>query len=236
MGSRAGLALLLGALLAGCQGDPAQTRLGLFTTLPIYWTEQADIAGMLRENSDRHWARRLIEQDHVLVPLDTLLEEGKLRGLKSLLLAQPRALSPQENVSLDRWVRDGGRLLLFADPMLTEHSGYALGDGRRPHGAALLTPILKRWGLSFSFDDGQSDQIRMAELFGAKVPVELAGRFDLMPGGSCALLEDGLAAQCRIGRGHALIIADAALLDADARPGPWREPALAALMSQAFAR
>ena len=63
------------------------------------------------------------------------------------MMIQPRPLSPQENVALDNWVAAGGRLLLFADPALTEDSAFAIGDRRRPQDVVLLSPILARWGL-----------------------------------------------------------------------------------------
>jgi hypothetical protein len=142
--------------------------------------------------------------------------QGKdpLAGLGLLVMAQPRALAPQENVALDRWVRKGGRLLLFADPMLTAQSAYAFGDRRRPESMVMLSPILARWGLVLEFDAEQPGGLRDAELLGSKIPVDLPGRLAAMRGKArCALLAEGLAASCRIGKGGALVVADAALLE-----------------------
>lgn len=210
--------LVVPALLAisGCrapQAAPAPApALGLFTSLPILWDEAASATDLLRGDAPPHWARTVLDRHGTLRPLDTLAE---LDGVTLLVMAQPRPLSPQENVALDRWVRGGGRVLLFADPMLTSHSAYGLGDRRRPQDVVLLSPILARWGLDLQFDEDQPAGARQAALLGATVPVDLPGRFALAPGArGCRLEAAGLAARCRIGRGQVLALADAALLDA----------------------
>lgn len=133
-----------------------------------------------------------------------------------MVMAQPRPLSPDENVALDDWVGAGGRLLLFADPMLTQRSVFAIGDKRRPEGTVLLSPILTRWGLTLEFDDAQLLGEREVEVFGQAVPVNLPGRFrlSLSPGeGHCSLHAGGLVARCSVGKGIVLAVADAALLE-----------------------
>lgn len=240
MRSIAALGCLAVAVLAGaCHGEPARKQMGLLTTLPIYWPETHDIAGMLREREQRHWARTLIEQRYAIRPLDTLSGKGEatgLGGLDLLLLAQPRALLPQENVALDDWVKRGGHVLLFADPLLTAHSEFALGDKRRPQDVALLSPLLTHWGLSFRFDDQQPSGERAVALLGEAVPVDMAGQLANLPGGGCTILAEGLAAECRLGKGKALVVADAALLDQDGAQDEPRAAALAALIDRAFAR
>lgn len=222
-------------LLAGaCRDERGKEPLGLFTTLPIYWAEAADIAGMLHKPEQRHWARELIEQRYRVRPLDSLAEPGSLDGFRALLIAQPRALTPEENVALDGWVRRGGHLLMFADPLLTAHSDFPLGDKRRPQDVVLLSPLLTHWRLAFHFDELQPAGARSAELLGRSVPVDMAGRFETLPDSKCFLLDDGLGAECAIGKGRALILADAAVLDGDAPQGPLREPVLAMLLSRAF--
>lgn len=232
----AALALPFALLAGACRSEAPRERLGLFTTLPIYWAESHDIAGMLHEPEQRHWARDLIEQRYVIAPLDTLAGGSGLARIDKLLLVQPRALSPQENVALDAWVRRGGRALLFADPLLTAHSEFPLGDKRRPQEVALLSPLLTHWGLSFHFDDLQPAGVRTVALLGEEVPVEMAGKLGQLAGGNCVLLAEGLAADCVIGQGRALIVADAALLDGEASQGEPSEAALAALLSEAFER
>ena len=131
-----------------------------------------------------------------------------------LVMAQPRPLSPPENVALDRWVRGGGHLLLFADPMLTYDSIFALGDKRRPQDVVLLSPILTRWGLGLSFDEDQPGGEQLADFGGAKLLVNLPGRFSpLQHSSNCSLIAGGLGARCKVGKGRVLAMADAALLE-----------------------
>ena len=163
-----------------------------------------------------------------------------LAPLDHLLLAQPRALSPAENVALDEWVRAGGRLLLFADPMLTSHSQFAIGDPRRPQDVALLSPILARWGLELTFDTTQPQGERIEEAFEMAIPVDLAGAwvpFASEAPGECAIVASGIAARCRIGKGQVFLLADAALLDGEEDPDPSRRRAmLDGLLDQSLLR
>jgi hypothetical protein len=214
------------------------TDLGLMTTLPIYWRESASVPEALDGSGEPHWARTALERKYQLVPLDTL-DTQSLGRLHALLLAQPRALSGEENVALDDWVRAGGHVLLFADPMLTAGSRFAIGDRRRPQDVILLSPILRRWGLELRFDEDQPDGERTIEVSGHPVPVDLAGSFAAVPpaGGApadCRIEASATVADCTIGKGHALIIADAALLDPAREAGSARTT-LQALAERAFA-
>ncbi len=110
----------------------AAQPLALFTSLPIYWPEAPDPAALLEGSATKHWTRPALERQWALRPLDTLIGDGGLDSHRNLLMAQPRPLTPEENVALDNWLSAGGRLLLFADPALTAESAFALGDPRRP--------------------------------------------------------------------------------------------------------
>jgi hypothetical protein len=232
--------LLLASALLACSGcgaspDPVggtaevqTTSLGLSSTLPIYWQESPDFATILKEEGEPGWVRQTLEARFDLVPLDVLSAEA-LAPLDHLLLAQPRALSPAENVALDDWVRGGGQLLLFADPMLTSHSQFAIGDPRRPQDVVLLSPILARWGLELTFDTAQPLGERIEEAFGLAMPVDLAGAFVPLAGeasGECAISATGIAARCRIGEGEVVLLADAALLDGEEGPDLSRRQAM----------
>ena len=220
--------MLLGctACSASADADPAveqvgeqmaQPPLGLMSTLPIYWNEAVAFSDLLDRDQGANWVRAVLERDHAIEPLDVLTPET-LAPLDRLILAQPRALSPEENVALDDWVRAGGRVIVFADPMLTHHSEYSLGDPRRPHDVALLSPILARWGLELEMDARQSDEERVVDAFGLSIPVRISGTFAARDEGGdadCALSENRLIARCAIGKGRSLLIADAAVLDAD---------------------
>ena len=87
-----------------------------------------------------------------------------LSHVTRLLLAQPRALSGPENVALDAWVRGGGHLLLFADPMMTGESRFGIGDRQRPQDVILLSPILNRWCRDPQFDQNQPQWPDLREL------------------------------------------------------------------------
>lgn len=217
------LALALAAASTGCRAAPdpaprsAAPRLGLMTTLPLYWAEADGVGELLRAPEAPSWVRGALETRFVLDPLDTL-EDTALAGLDRLMLAQPRALTPGENVALDAWVRRGGRLVLLADPMLTRHSRFAIGDRRRPQDVVLLSPILTHWGLALAFDPEQPETERMVDVAGMSLPVAVAGTLSVMPGGACEIAGEGVLARCRIGKGHVTVLADAAILD-EAEPG-----------------
>lgn len=173
----------------------------------------------------QHWARPVLEEDHRLVPLDTLLHP---ETVSDLVIAQPRPLEPAENVALDRWVRSGGHLLLFADPLLRAESRFALGDPRRPADTVLLDPILAHWGLALHV---------ARESAGTPFPIDAPGSLELLPQGprDCRIEQAGLMASCRIGKGFALIVADVALLaPVDGPEAAARGRVLRGLMQRTF--
>ena len=242
--SLSALAALGAALLASCNGNAGdgvvaagpEAQLGLFTTLPVFWNETPDVAALLDAQGEQHWARTLMTQQYDLVPL-VVLSEDRLAGLEQLVLAQPRPLSPQENVALDDWVRAGGQVLVFADPMLMQHSIFPLGDKRRPQDVVLLSPILARWGLELVFDEEQDAGERTVRSAGIAVPVVMAGQLAATQSGAesqCDISEQDLVARCRIGEGTATIVADADLFEPHAE-SDLAPAALNALMQRAFA-
>ena len=210
----------------------SETGFLLFTSLPIYWPEAPDLAAMLQGDAAPHWARTALEKKGTLVPIDAL--DGETLGAsRHLLMIQPRPLAPAENVALDAWVATGGRVLLFADPQLTAHSAFGLGDRRRPQDIVLLSPILARWGLTLEFDEDQAPGERAASLDGqARLPVNFAGRFAIAGNGRgdarCKLRIEALIAECTIGAGRLVGVADAALFEAA------DDPADAAVRSRAL--
>ena len=226
----------------------AREPIALFTTLPLLWSEAPDMAAMLKADAPPHWARAVMAERGALTPLDTLAGAQGLAGAPGLtratrlVMAQPRPLSPEENLALDRWVRAGGRLLLLADPALTEDSAFAIGDQRRPHDIVMLSPILARWGLRLAFDDAQALGEHDASAFGAQIPVNLPGAFVAAPaigGGEaarCRIEASGLTARCRVGRGTVTALADAAVLERgeDSEPRTSRSEALRALLAAGF--
>ncbi len=221
---------------------PQRAELALMGTIQIYWGEaHGGLDAIIAGDTDIHWARAQLERDFALRPLDYLTAEG-LEAHAYLLMAQPRGLTPEENVALDDWVQAGGRLLLLADPVMTGHSHYGLGDRRRPQDTALLSPILAHWGLELLFDADQAEGLQMREFVGGVVgkgdsvtiPVNLPGHLKTRDSGSdCTLNPAEILAFCRIGAGQVTVLADAALLDLN---GPWpgAEAAFLALRESAF--
>lgn len=232
------LVALLAAALAwrGAWSRSAEQPIGLFTTLPILWNETADVGDLLRSDAPAHWAKGVIERQGRLVPVDHLAGTGSggLAGLKRLVMAQPRPLSPEENVALDEWVRGGGQVLLLADPMLTEDSDFSVGDRRRPQDVVLLTPILRRWGLEPQFDESQPIGEVRQEVMGQQIPVNLPGRFLIIDAKSCRAWGEGVAASCAIGKGRVIGLADAAVLEREDPDGA-RATAFEWLLDTAFA-
>ncbi len=230
------MALVLVAWWSQRRAVASTEPIGLFTSLPLMWSNAADLADELRADLPEHWAKRLLAQRGRIVALDVLTAAPgpqSLAGFRRLIIAQPRALSPQENVALDNWVRGGGRLLLLADPDYSEESPFALGDPRRPQTAAMLSPILSRWGLALQFDPAQPPDPEVRDVLGTEIPVLSPGRLETRGQANCKLWAAGLAATCAIGRGRVVALADAALLEAD-DPGARGARALAGMLDNAF--
>lgn len=232
----AGLLLASAPLAAQDAGVPMVAdhgELAIMGTIPLYWGEVENMESLLTPDGTGHWARPVIEAHYRLRPLDYLSAEA-LAGHRRLLLAQPRGLSAEENVALDAWVRSGGQLLLFADPMMTGHSRFAIGDRRRPQDVALLSPILGHWGLELHYDPAQPDGLRYGDGVPQLLPVAQAGELMLTgDDGACALSQARIVAECRLGAGAVLIVADAAVFDGDA-PGEGAAEALEALLARIF--
>ena len=217
------------------QADSPQT-IGLFTSLPLLWPETDGLSALLHDQAPPHWARGVIARHGAIIPLDRLdARDEALSKLRLIVMPQPRALAPAESVALDAWVREGGHLLLFADPMLTQGSAFALGDKRRPMDIAMLAPLLRHWGLALAFDPQQPMGERIGRVFDISLPVNLSGRL-VATGrrGPCRPINQRLAAECRIGKGRAVIVADAALFEAeDSKNGGLRSAALDGLIGLA---
>lgn len=227
------LAAALLALLAGaCDHAPAEPqsaasreKLGLMTSLPLYWPLGAGVEEIASGRAPPPWQRTALEADFALEPLDSLAPipgltanapaTDPLAGLTRLAVIQPRGLSPADNAALDAWVRAGGRLLLVLDPALTGDYDLALGDPRRPADTALIPPVVARWGLAVRFDEAQDDGVTERALGDAALPLALAGEVVIADpsAAACTLLADGVAARCTVGKGEVTLIADAALFE-----------------------
>lgn len=200
--------------MAGPEGPaaPAAPRpaVALMTALPIVWGE----GGFFDPASRPALAYRALQEEFEMRPID-VLDAPSLAGSRLLLLAQPRWLAPAELVALDAWVRGGGRALILTDPSLAWESALPLGDIRRPPPAGLLKPLLDHWGLALEPGEGGARRLSVG---GRLLALEAPGRFR-RAGAACAVAHPQVA-HCRIGRGRALLIADADLM----RDALWTAP------------
>lgn len=172
----------------------------LLTSLPLVFGEDFS----LRDNGSA--ALKALETRYRVVPI-SVTDPAELSKGRLLMMAHPLAQPAEDLVALDQWVRGGGRVLLFADPLLEWPSRRPLGDPLRPPPMFMDTGLLAHWGLRLDAPEERGPASRT--LGGFRVltvsPGELAGR--------CAITADRLAARCTIGRGRATIVADADLLD-----------------------
>ena len=216
--------LAIGALAITLRGpigateEPRGQRFGLMTSLPIYRAPQANVAAMLEQSEAQpHWLRAAVEEHNMLDPLD-LLDAKRLADIDTLLLIQPHALTPAENVALDSWVRAGGTALLVTDPMLISEPQFALSDPRNPQAISVSGPIEARWGLSLAPGKSGDGREQIVDVGGASLPVTLGGRLAKIPpaGGDsadCTLTAEGLVATCTIERGRVVVVADATIFE-----------------------
>jgi hypothetical protein len=172
----------------------------LLTSLPLLFTEDFTLSG-----SGSPALKKLRSRYRVL-PI-SVTDAPELAKGKLLLMAQPPTQTAENLVTLDRWVRGGGHLLLLADPMLEWPSKRPLGDPLRPPAMFMDTGLLAHWGLRLDAPDQRGAAVR--RLGGYEVTTQSPGILN----GTCAISSDRLVAHCRVGRGNATIVADADLLN-----------------------
>ena len=189
-----------GPLPARAPGD--RPTLLLLTSLPIVFGEDFSV----QQNGSP--ALAALERRYRVVPIGTA-DPAELAKGRLLLMAQPRAQPAEDLVAIDQWVRDGGRVLLLADPMLEWPSERPLGDPLRPPPMFMDTGLLKHWGLRL--DAAGKRGPRSQRLGGYEVTTVSPGELF----GACGIDRGRLVAHCRIGKGRATVVADADLLDPD---------------------
>ena len=185
----------------------AKPKLMLLTTLPLVFGEQFGLEG------GGSPALKALETRYTVNPVG-VADAATLKHGKLLLMAHPQAQPAEALVDLDRWVRQGGRLLLLADPLLEWPSERPLGDTLRPPTAFADTGLLKHWGLRLDAPDERGPMSR--QLGGFEVLTNSPGAL----AGGCAITRDRLVARCRIDQGAATIIADADFLNVADLDGP----------------
>lgn len=188
----------------------AGAEVRVMSALPLFSQDQgkggllhgAGVRAPLVEGLGKRWRAE---------PID-LLDAVSLQGVEYLLLIQPRLLAPTELVSLDDWVRRGGAVAILADPLLRWPDERPLGDPRRPPLTSLLDPLMTHWGLTL--EPAHVGPVERRVLAGgAMIQLVGASRFTLARGAPCSLAGESLIAYCRIGKGRAVLVADADWID-----------------------
>ncbi len=192
--------------------DAPLPKLGLMTTLPLQWSE-GGIEAAADADAAPHPAYARLTAVYDVVPLDDL---DQADPLSLVLLAQPRAMAPAELVKLDSWVRRGGRLLLLADPALQWGSLYPLGDKRRPLFTSMLSPLFSHWGIELVLPIDKAEPVAVREIDGLTIRTLTPGEWRMKEAAAnspCRIATDAIYADCAVGKGRALLVADADLLD-----------------------
>lgn len=219
----------------------------LMSSIALQWGEadmQAIASGDARPDP---LFTRLSETSRFVV-VDSV-EELQAAGVKVALLIQPKAFAPADLVRLDNWVRAGGRLLFFADPALDWPSALPLGDPGRPLFTSLHAPLFAHWGLELTLPvDAAHAQAAVEARFGENIlKLKSPGAWVVAPSAAkvdadCRIARNPLLAECRVGKGQAVLVADADMLRSDLwQPGvggveashniAWSEQLIAALDS-----
>lgn len=179
--------------------EARQPPLMLVTSLPLIFPEEfgLDDAGSATLDA--------LEGRYRVVPIGTTEAEA-LEESDLLLLAHPLAQPAEALVDLDRWVREGGRVLILADPRLDWPSELPLGHMHRPPPYFADTGLLRHWGLRLDAPEEPGPQERTVG--GRRIRVSSPGSLE----GECEVEGEGLVARCALGKGRATVVADADLL------------------------
>jgi ABC-type uncharacterized transport system involved in gliding motility auxiliary subunit len=197
-------------MLFALTGATERPRVTLMTSLPLVWGE-GNTTDILQGLSGRSETLKRLDARFDIRAIDMIFI--KTLGRDIAILAQPRRLSPLELVAFDKWVRRGGRAMIFADPELLGSSSYPLGDNRRAPPVTLLDPLFKHWGIYL----GDSDKVIRTPTYGG-AKVAFAGAASWTFGINCtAIVPESI--ECRIGKGRVILVGDADMLDARL----WRE-------------
>jgi hypothetical protein len=219
-----GLCALLGLLAAfwwyrGVADEVGQQQrnITVMSSIALQWGE-GDLGSIARsESAPDPVVARLAELGQ-LTFVDNIAQL-QAAGPDVAILIQPRALSPDELVRLDNWVRAGGRLLLFADPALQWPSSLPLGDPQRPLFTSMLSPILAHWGLDLALPMDATEATVEASFRDFRLAFVAPGIWQAGGGkdanGQCRIDRAAFVAECRPGKGQVLLVADADLLHSE---------------------
>jgi hypothetical protein len=199
------------AALAALYQEPASdTPVTMLSGLPLRWAGEGDLSAMLERGAADDPALVRLEQTHRIALVDSLADHVPPAGAV-LFLAHPRALSPQDLVAIDAFVRGGGRAVILADALSGWPAPHPTGDSRNPPVTSLLTPLLDHWGITLGAAPTGEAEAHDVDVDGRRLRLFSAGRFEAPPPG-CTAQADTQILRCRVGAGEAWLVGDADLL------------------------
>ncbi len=200
--------LVIGLLMLGGCDDTPKPKLAIMTSLPLIFGE-ASVEQVVRGENQPAPIYEILKDNYDVTPLDNI--DSRLEQFDTLLLAQVRALTAQEFVDLDKWVRSGGKVVILSDAALQWHSDYSLGDKRRPLFTSLLSPLFAYWGIEqiLLIEDPEEQVITVD---GYDINTVTPGEWVIGDNDSgdimCQLSDNSFEADCNVGQGRAILIAD----------------------------
>lgn len=195
-------------------------KLGLMTSIPLILGE-VSVEQMVSGQSEPAVAYTVLKKYYNVIPLNAI--DDRVSQFNHILLAQANPLTAEELVRLDRWVREGGHIVILSDAALQWHSEYSLGDKRRPLFTSLLSPLFSYWGLEqlLLMDDPKQQIIDIDDYqINTVTPAQWSMVTSEAKGVSCNLSENRFEAICTIGEGRAVLIGDSDFIDDQY----WRDP------------
>jgi hypothetical protein len=217
----------LWSYFASAQPEDKKPILGLTSTLPLRWGEGgiSDI-GSLSNNPLPAYLR--LSKKYQVKLIDEVTRPS-MRKYSRVLMAQPRSFAPSEFAALDEWVRAGGYLVVLSDPALQWESVYPLGDKRRPLFTSLFSPIFSHWGLEMVLlMETSTNGENVIELENQSIRTVTVGAWQPLPKSTaiCTIKNNAVLADCKIGKGRAVLLADADMLNEEY----WQGSGIRALM------
>jgi hypothetical protein len=206
---------------ASCSSPEIKPRapIQMLTALPLFWGE-GEFGDVLKSGTAQSPLITTLQKDGPVRAIDHV-DANSLDPQSILFMIQPPVLSPQELVAIDAFVRAGGRVVAFADPELSWEQAAPMGSALRAPPRSLLTPLYEYWGLKLDADK-MGDAIVGTVFFGQGAGLLTPGKWTLIKSGQskgCAVFEDKRLADCAIGKGRAVLVADADF----ANPAFWPE-------------
>lgn len=214
------LAMFALLMVGGCNDAP-ENKLAIMTSLPLVLGE-ASVEQVVKGENSPAPIYDILKENYDVTPLDSA--DDRLLQFDLLLLAQTRAYTPEEYVALDDWVQSGGALLILSDAALQWHSEYSLGDKRRPLFTSLLSPLFSHWGLEqiLLIEDPEEHIITMGDYDistvtpGEWIKKEAQNNKEAGNGKlRCSISANKFEADCSIGKGRVILIADSDFIHED---------------------